>query len=144
MTPSAPHADDAAPGTNASAPAPSPTLPSPTLPSLNGRRFRMVSSTTSVVDPDSPSTFRYFEREGVVWGEYEGDTVTFGRFVGTRTGDELYVWVVHQLKSDGSVVRTEGGTRIERNEATGALRLVEDYEMFGEPQLSVCEEILEG
>lgn len=112
------------------------------LPSLDGRVFRMVSSTTSTVDPDAPTIFSYAEKDGVIWGDYEGDTVTFGRFVGTRTGDELYVWVVHQLVADGSVARTEGASRIEQIAGGRGLRLVEEYEMFGQPQLSICEEIL--
>ncbi|CAI7626214.1 unnamed protein product [Penicillium discolor] len=63
----------------------------------------MVSSTTSAVDPDAPSVFEYFERDGAIWGGYEGDTVTFGKFVGTRTGDTIWVSFVHVLKADGTV-----------------------------------------
>ena len=62
----------------------------------------MVSSTTSAVDPESPSIFEYFERDGAIWGGYEGDTVTFGKFVGTRTGDTIWVSFVHVLKADGT------------------------------------------
>jgi len=112
----------------------------PTLPSLDGRTFKMVSSTTSVVDPAAPSVFRYSERDGVVWGDYTGDTVTFGRFVGTRTGDRIRVSFVHVLVRDGSVVTGEGESDIEEHD--GVLRLVEHYEMYGAAQLSVCVEVV--
>ncbi|WP_256209484.1 MULTISPECIES: hypothetical protein [unclassified Microbacterium] len=111
-----------------------------TLPSLDGRRFRMVSSTTSAVDPDAPSVFEYFERDGAIWGGYEGDTVTFGKFVGTRTGDTIWVSFVHVLKADGAVVTGDGESELELT-ADGRIRLVEHYEMHGLPQLSVVEEI---
>jgi len=111
-----------------------------TLPSLDGRTFRMTSSTTSVVDPDAPSTFRYSESDGVVWGEYAGDTVTFGRFIGTRTGDSISIRFVHVLAADGAVVTGEGDSDIEQGES--GLRLVEHYEMHGAAQLSVCAEVV--
>lgn len=111
-----------------------------TLPSLDGRRFRMVSSTTSAVDPESPSIFEYFERDGAIWGGYEGDTVTFGKFVGTRAGDTIWVSFVHVLKADGTVVTGDGESELELTD-DGGIRLVEHYEMHGLPQLSVCEEI---
>jgi hypothetical protein len=109
------------------------------LPSLDGRVFAMVSSTTSDVDPDAPSVFRYFEQDGVIWGDYTGDTVTIGRFVGTRNGDGIHVSFVHVLAADGRVVTGDGESTIEVT-ADGLLRLVEHYEMHGAPQLSVCVE----
>lgn len=111
------------------------------LPSLDGRTFKMISSTTSAVDPHAPSVFRYREEDGVVWGEYTGDTVTLGRFIGTRTGDSISIRFVHVLAADGSVVTGAGDSDIEQDEQ--GLRLVEHYEMHGAPQLSVCAEIAE-
>ncbi len=102
----------------------------------------MISSTTSAVNPDAPSVFHYFEKDGVVWGDYLGDTVTFGRFVGTRTGDVISISFVHVLVADGSVVTGSGDSDIEQDE--NGLRLVEHYEMHGEPQLSICAEVAEG
>ncbi|WP_426186655.1 hypothetical protein [Microbacterium sp. TWP3-1-2b2] len=112
------------------------------LPSLDGRTFRMISSTTSAVNPDAPSVFRYHEQDGVVWGDYTGDTVTFGRFVGTRDGDVISIDFVHVLVADGSVVTGSGDSDIEQDDS--GLRLVEHYEMHGEPQLSICAEVVEG
>ncbi|WP_217177074.1 hypothetical protein [Streptomyces sp. AC495_CC817] len=114
--------------------------PTASLPSLDGRRFRMVSSTTSAVDPEAPSQFTYQERDGAIWGDYTGDTVTFGRFVGTRTGDTIWVSFVHVLAADGTVVTGDGESELELTD-DGLIRLVEHYEMHGAPQLSVCEEI---
>lgn len=99
----------------------------------------MISSTTSVVDPAAPSIFRYFERDGVVWGGYTGDTVTFGQFVGTRTGDTISINFAHVLVAGGTVVTGSGDSDIEQDE--NGLRLVEHYEMHGAAQLSVCAEI---
>ena len=90
----------------------------------------MVSSTTSAVDPDAPSVFTYWERDGAIWGEYSGDTVTFGRFVGTRTGDSIRVSFVHVLVADGTVVTGDGESELERAD-NGRIRLVEHYEQFG-------------
>ena len=45
-----------------------------------------------------------YEKDGAIWGDYSGDTVTFGRFIGTRTGDTIWVSFVHVLVSDGAVV----------------------------------------
>ncbi|WP_240423629.1 hypothetical protein [Microbacterium halotolerans] len=112
------------------------------LPSLDGRVFRMVSSTTSRVDPVSPTVFRYSERDGAIWGEYEGDTVTFGRFVGVREPRAVRVSFVHVLREGGSVVAGEGNSDIEEHD--GLLRLVEHYEMHGAAQRSVCEELREA
>lgn len=102
----------------------------------------MISSTTSTVNQDAPSVFHYFEKDGAVWGDYLGDTVTFGRFVGTRTDDAISINFVHVLVADGSVVTGSGDSDIELDES--GLRLVERYEMHGEPQLSVCAEVIEG
>jgi hypothetical protein len=107
--------------------------------SLDGRVFDMVSSTASRVDPDAPTRFRYSEADGVVWGEYTGDTVTTGRFVGTRDGARLEVAFVHALVAGGPPVSGTAVSRIERSD--DGLRLVEDFDVAGEPQVSVCAEV---
>ncbi|MCS5714238.1 hypothetical protein NVV95_06685 [Herbiconiux sp. CPCC 205716] len=112
----------------------------PTAPSLDGREFVMESSTNSAVDPASPSRFHYFERDGVIWGDYVGDTVTFGRFVGTRSGDALQVSFVHQLLDGETIVSGTGGSRVELD-ATGRVRLVEDFEIDGVDHVSICVEV---
>ncbi|MDO5662093.1 MAG: hypothetical protein Q4G40_05315 [Brachybacterium sp.] len=116
-------------------------MPLSTQPSLDGLTFRLHSSTTSKVDPDSPSTFHYRERDGVVWGDYDGDTVTFGRFIGTREGDGISVRFVHVLAATGNVITGQGTSAIERDAATDTLRLIEHYEMHGAPQRSVCVQV---
>ncbi|WP_157078877.1 hypothetical protein [Herbiconiux solani] len=109
-------------------------------PTLDGREFVMTSSTNSAVDPESPSRFRYSERDGVIWGDYEGDTVTFGRFVGTREGDLLAVTFVHVMLADGSVVGGTGASRVEVD-GEGRVRLVEDFEIDGVDHVSICVEV---
>jgi hypothetical protein len=108
--------------------------------SLDGRVFDMVSSTASRVDPESPTRFVYHEADGVLWGEYTGDTVATGRFVGTRSGDVVDVRFVHALVAGGEPVTGAASSRIERG-PDGVLRLVEDFEVDGVPQLSVCVEV---
>lgn len=109
-------------------------------PSLDGREFVLESSTASEVDPNSPSRFRYSERDGVVWGDYDGDTVTFGRFLGTRSGDVLTVSFAHVMVSDGTVVTGSSQSRIE-TDALAGLRLVEDFRVGDVDHVSVCVEV---
>ncbi|MFI1012372.1 hypothetical protein [Streptomyces sp. NPDC020965] len=45
--------------------------------------------------------FRYHERHGQIWAEYEGGDVARGHLVGTRAGDRLDFRYV-QLRTDGS------------------------------------------
>jgi hypothetical protein len=108
---------------------------------LNGRRFKMVSSTASEVDPDAPTEFEYWEKDGVVWGAYTGDTVTVGRFVGTRRDDRVTITYVHALVA-GGVATGRSDSRVER-EPDGRLRLVEEFRFAGDdtPHVSVCTEV---
>jgi hypothetical protein len=98
----------------------------------------MESSTNSAVDAANPSRFHYNERDGVIWGEYHGDTVTFGRFVGTRVADELTVSFVHVMQDDGSVVSGTGGSVVEL--AGGDIRLIERFTIGDVDHVSVCVE----
>ncbi|GAA2902559.1 hypothetical protein GCM10010517_68460 [Streptosporangium fragile] len=108
---------------------------------LNGRRFVMVSSTASSVNPDGPTEFSYRESGGIVWGDYTGDTVVHGRFVGTRDGDRLKMTYVHLLKS-GERASGQSGSRIEPL-PDGRLRLVEEFQFAGDDtvHVSVCAEV---
>lgn len=99
----------------------------------------MESSTNSVVDPASPSTFSYFERDGVIWGDYVGDTVTFGRFVGTRVGNDLSVSFAHVM-ADGHAVVTGTGASVVEATADG-VRLVENFRIDDVDHVSICVEI---
>jgi hypothetical protein len=104
--------------------------------------FDMVSSTASSVDPDAPTRFAYHEAEGVVWGDYRGDTVRVGRFVAVRRGDEIDVSFVHALVS-GEVVSGSATSRIEDDpDRPGTLLLVEDFAVDGIAHRSVCSEVL--
>ncbi|GII91920.1 hypothetical protein Ssi02_21510 [Sinosporangium siamense] len=101
----------------------------------------MVSSTASAVNPRTPTEFVYEEQDGVVWGTYTGDTVTIGRFVGTRAGDRLEIDYVHLLKAGGR----SGGHSTSRIEplSDGRLRLVEEFRFAGDDKLheSICDEL---
>ncbi|WP_433280680.1 hypothetical protein ACQPZA_12490 [Pseudonocardia xinjiangensis] len=106
---------------------------------LDGRRFAMVSSTASEVDPASPTVFDYHERDGMVWGEYEGDTVRIGRFVGTREERRISIRFTHVVDATGEVVGGAAESRIEPH--ADGLRLVEDFRTADGDQVSVCVEV---
>lgn len=101
----------------------------------------MISSTASEVSADDPTRFAYEETDGLIWGSYTGDTVTNGRFVGTRDGDRIEIMYVHALKAGGRA-SGRGDSRIEAL-PDGRLRLVEEFTFDGDdtPQTSVCEEV---
>ncbi|MGI5132223.1 hypothetical protein ACQEVB_35840 [Pseudonocardia sp. CA-107938] len=109
---------------------------------LDGRRFAMVSSSASVVDPLSPTVFDYHERDGLLWGEYQGDTVRIGRFVGTRDGERISIRFTHVVDRTGEVVDGAAHSRIEQGE--GGLRLVEDFRTADGDQVSVCAEVTQS
>jgi hypothetical protein len=100
----------------------------------------MISSTASEVSADDPTQFVYEEEDGVIWGSYTGDTVTQGRFVGTRDEDRIELMYVHALKAGGRAAG-RSTSRIEPL-PDGRLRLVEHFQFDGDdtPQISVCEE----
>ena len=107
---------------------------------LDGMRFAMVSSTASEVDSDAPTTFDYHQDGRLIWGEYTGDTVTEGRFVGEIAGAEVRVSFAHALVSDGSVVRGDAVSRAEQEE-DGRIRLIEDFAVDGIDHVSVCLQV---
>ena len=113
-------------------------MPSPL--SLDGMRFAMVSSTASEVDSDAPTTFDYHQDGRLIWGEYTGDTVTEGRFVGEVAGAEVRVSFAHALVVDGTVVRGDAVSRAEQAE-DGRIRLVEDFAVDGIDHVSVCLQV---
>lgn len=107
---------------------------------LDGLRFAMVSSTASEVDPEAPTTFDYHQDGRLIWGEYTGDTVTEGRFVGEIAGAEVRVSFAHALVSDGTVVRGDAVSRAEQ-EDDGRIRLIEDFAVDGVDHVSVCLQV---
>jgi hypothetical protein len=106
---------------------------------LDGTEFIMESSTASAVDASAPTRFWYSENDGLVWGNYVGDTVTEGRFVGERRDRTLTVHFIHTLKSDGSHVGGSSTSRIDGE--PGALRLIEDFVIDGAEHVSVCTQV---
>jgi hypothetical protein len=106
---------------------------------LDGLRFAMVSSTASEVDPSSPTIFDYHERDGMIWGEYEGDTVRIGRFVGTRAERRISIRFTHVVAASGAVVSGAAESRIEQHD--DGLRLVEEFRTADGVQVSVCAQI---
>lgn len=106
---------------------------------LDGKKFAMVSSTASSVDPDHPTEFLYHQTGQLVWGEYTGDTVAQGRFVGAFDGDTLSISFAHELVADLSVVRGSADSRVEDRD--GGLHLVETFFLDGVEHESVCVEI---
>ncbi|MEV6866479.1 hypothetical protein AB0M44_36485 [Streptosporangium subroseum] len=108
---------------------------------LNDRRFVMVSSTASAVDPDGPTEFAYRESGGIIWGDYTGDTVVHGHFVGTRDGDRIELTYVH-LTKNGDRAGGQSSSRIETL-PDGRLNLVEEFQFAGDDtaHVSVCTEI---
>ena len=103
---------------------------------LDGLDFLMLSSTASAVDPQAPTRFRYHQQGTLVWGEYLGDTVTQGRFVGQLQRDTLDISFAHELVADRSVVRGQATSRVEDRD--GRLYLVESFAKDGEDHESVC------
>jgi hypothetical protein len=108
---------------------------------LDGRRFALISSTASEVDPDAPTLFVYHEADGLIWGSYDGDTVLLGRFAGTRRHDEVELGYVHVGKKSRETVTGLSGSRIEVL-PDGRLRLVERFQFEGDDtrHVSICEE----
>lgn len=100
----------------------------------------MLSSTASVVDESAPTVFHYHQSGRLVWGEYTGDTVTEGRFVGEVVEGEVRISFAHALADDGSVVRGDAVSRVEHAE-DGRMLLVEDFVVDGVAHVSVTAQV---
>jgi hypothetical protein len=108
---------------------------------LDRRVFDMVSSTSSTVDPEAPTRFLYREADGLIWGEYLGDTVSIGRFCGVRNDTRIDISFVHRGPSVGTVAGNASSV-ISRGD-DGALLLTEEYRTpDGALHTSVCREVL--
>jgi len=75
----------------------------------------------------------------MVWGEYFGDTVALGRFVGRRDGDAVSIRFAHRLAASEEVVLGDAHSTIRWN-ADGKLELYETFEKNGAAQVSICVE----
>lgn len=118
------------------APVSTPTSASDAPASIDGMTFVMVSSTASEVDPHAPTSFDYHQDGHLLWGEYTGDTVRVGRFVGSFTDGRITLRFAHEKKT-GEMVMGEADSIVERRE-DGRLYLVEAFEKDGVQHESVC------
>jgi hypothetical protein len=108
---------------------------------LDHRVFDMVSSTSSAVDADAPTRFVYREADGVIWGEYLGDTVSIGRFCGVRNEARIDISFVHRGPRVGTV--SGSASSVISRADDGALLLTEEYRTpDGALHTSVCREVL--
>lgn len=108
---------------------------------LDQRVFDMVSSTSSAVDPEAPTRFVYREADGLIWGEYLGDTVSIGRFCGVRNETRIDISFVHRGPIVGTV--TGSASSVISRADDGALLLTEEYRTpDGTLHTSVCREVL--
>ncbi|MDQ0577494.1 hypothetical protein [Agromyces albus] len=108
---------------------------------LDRRVFDMVSSTSSIVDHDAPTRFVYHEADGVLWGEYVGDTVAVGRFCGVRNQARIDISFVHR-SHDAETTTGNASSIISRN-ADGTLLLTEEFRTpDGVLHMSVCREVV--
>ena len=105
--------------------------------SINDLEFVLTSSSGSAVSATSPTRFRYHQEDHMVWGEYFGDTVAVGRFVGRRDGDVVSIRFAHRLAASEEVVLGMASSTIRWNE-NGSLELYEVFEKNGESHVSVC------
>lgn len=109
---------------------------------LDRRVFDMVSSTASIVDAGAPTRFVYHEEDGVLWGEYVGDTVAVGRFCGVRRNGRIDISFVHRGRDGGDATTGNASSIITRGE-DGALLLTEEFlTPDGVRHTSVCREVV--
>lgn len=116
------------------------SVPSALPDSIDGLTFVMVSSTSSVVDATSPTSFRYSQDGELLWGEYLGDTVSTGRFVGRFVEGVITLNFAHRTVASADVVMGTAQSVLERR-PDGLLYLVEAFEKDGVPHESVCVQI---
>ncbi|WP_141629906.1 hypothetical protein [Salinibacterium sp. PAMC 21357] len=107
--------------------------------SINDREFILTFSSGSEVSATSPTRFRYRQEGQMVWGEYYGDTVALGRFVGRRDGDVVSIRFAHRLATSDEVVLGMASSTI-RWAADGRLELYEEFEKNGKTEVSICLE----
>jgi hypothetical protein len=106
---------------------------------LDGVSFDLEHSSASTVSA-TPTRFDFHERDGIVWGEYRGDTVTTGYSVGVRDGDALDEHFVHELVATGETLSGTSSTRVGVR-PDGRLELVEEFVLDGVPGRSVCVQV---
>lgn len=109
--------------------------------SLDGKVFDMVSSTASAVSSAQPTRFRYHQSGSMLWGEYDGDTVLNGRFVGTRADDRIAIRFVH-VSEFGDLFQGKATALVTRD-SDGLLVLLETFrDGDGKIHTSECVQVL--
>lgn len=114
--------------------------PDMTAPSLDGRRFAAVADVPGG-EVGTDTLFTYHERDGEIWGAYEGGSIRRGYLVGTRDGDTLDFRYT-QLNTAGETSTGHCVSKV-RVLADGRLRLEESWEWESRPGTgtSAVEEI---
>jgi hypothetical protein len=105
------------------------------VPNYDGRIFRPAGN-----PPDAP-TGRYHQNGKLIWAEFGGGRLYFGRLVGTCDDDGTITATYCQLATDGTVTAGQV-TSIPSYTAAGTLTLTEHYHRLdGANGTSVIEEV---
>ncbi|MBC7591202.1 MAG: hypothetical protein H7226_09220 [Salinibacterium sp.] len=107
---------------------------------LDGLSFRMIASSASEVDAEAPTRFLYRQAGTMLWGDYTGDTVAAGHFVGRLVGNRIEISFAHALADDDVVVTGSAVSTVEVRD-DGLLYLVEEFEKEGKTHVSVCQQV---
>ncbi|QAV69581.1 hypothetical protein ESZ53_03460 [Salinibacterium sp. UTAS2018] len=107
--------------------------------SIHDFEFILKSSSGSAVSASAPTRFRYHQEGQMIWGEYYGDTVALGRFVGRRDDDVVSIRFAHRIAASEDIILGSASSTIRWND-DGKLELYEEFEKNGEAHVSVCVE----
>lgn len=100
----------------------------------------MIASSASEVDAEAPTRFLYRQAGTMLWGDYTGDTVAAGHFVGRLVGNRIEISFAHALADDDVVVTGSAVSTVEVRD-DGLLYLVEEFEKEGKTHVSVCQQV---
>jgi hypothetical protein len=104
-------------------------------PNYDGRIFRPLGN-----PPDAP-TGRYHQKGNLIWAEFGGGRLHFGRLVGTCDADGVITATYCQLATDGTVTAGQV-TSTPSWTPEGTLTLSENYHRLdGAQGISVIEEV---
>ena len=104
-------------------------------PDYDGRIFRPVGN------PPNAPTGRYHQNGNLIWADFGGRRLYFGRLVGTGYASCTITATYCQLATDGSVTAGEV-TSVPDYDANGTLTLTEHWHRIdGSTGISVIEEV---